>query len=57
MAVREGIKWPSYLFIGDDDVIASASSPSILIVLEYIYSLFYRVSSIKLTPSFILDPL
>ncbi len=53
IAVREGIKWPSYLFIGNDDVIASTSSPSILIALEYIRSLFYRVSSIKLTPSFI----
>jgi len=27
MAVREGIKWPTYSFVGDDDIIAPTSSP------------------------------
>jgi len=58
IAVREGIKWPTYLFIGDDDIIASTSSPSILfIALEYIYSLYYRVGNIKLTLSLVSNPL
>ncbi len=27
IAVREGYKWPTYLFIGDDNVIAPTLSP------------------------------
>jgi len=27
IAIREGYKWPTYSFIGNDDVIAPASSP------------------------------
>ncbi len=27
IAIREGYKWPTYLFIGDDDIIAPTSSP------------------------------
>ncbi len=58
MAVREGIKWPTCLFVGDDDVIASTSSPSMLfIALEYIRSLYYRVGNIKLTLSLVSNPL